>query len=136
MRKKTYDTRGSQKRILRQLKFNPQAFLHMLFYRILILFSLVAFSFYALSFFMVALQVYLKYLIVIIWILFTPQLLALMVGLSMVMSNGFEFGHLNSSYKSLLKEDKKLGLIYRVIPFIGLLAWISTLFLFMYVAFI
>lgn len=127
MGKKTYDVRGPEANLLRQLAFNPQAFFHMLFYRILILFGLFAFAFYIFSLFFISLSSYLNYLIVIIWVLFTPQLFSLMMGLSMVMSNGFAFGHLNSSYKSLVTVNKHANLIYRAVPFIGLVFWIAAL---------
>lgn len=127
MEKTTFEARGWQSNLKRQWLFNKKAFLHMLFYRILIIFSLITFIVFALSFLFSSLSQYINYLIIIVWILFIPQLLSFLEGLAMVGSGGQEYGHLNESYLSLLKKNRLSNYVYGALPMLAFAVWIIGL---------
>ncbi len=130
--KKIYDFRGKQTNLERQLAFNKEGFIHMIFYRVLIIISIITFFVFLLSFWLVELFTVVVYLIIIIWVLFIPQLFALLKGLAMIGSKGIEFGRLNDSYISALKTNKKMVFGYALFPYLMIGVWIFGLGLFIF----
>ncbi len=116
--KTTYDVRGGQRNLKRQLSFNRESFIHMAFYRVLIIVSIISFFVFLLGFWFAWASRLVDYLVVLVWILFIPQIFAFLKGISMVGSKGIEFGHLNESYASALKVDRNILFIYRLAPYI------------------
>jgi hypothetical protein len=131
--KKLGETRGGQSRIFRLASFDLEAFIHMLFYRILI-FVAPAYGVLTLVSLLYPFPPFvLKALTVLLWVLFTPQLFETVKALSLSWSRGMSFGHLNEEYSSLVKERYGGGVkIYSSLPFLVLLLW-SVGFVFMVV---
>lgn len=125
MEKKIYDMRGSQVNILRLLYFDKEAFIHMLFYRIL-MFASVLFGFLLLlSLIFNQLSSVVKLSVALVWILFTPQIFAMSKGVSMMLSNGIYFGHLSKEHIFVMKTKyKKPFPLLGIFPYLVLLAWI------------
>ncbi len=130
--KVTYDVRGSQTNLKRQLSFNQEGFIHMVFYRGLIIVSMISFLVFLLSFWFAWMSQAIGYLILIIWILFIPQVFSFLKGISMIGSKGLEFGHLNESYASTLKVNHNVLFMYKLVPYIttGIFVFGLGLFIF------
>ncbi len=100
MEQDSYDVRGRQSSILRLASFDSEGMIHMLFYRIAIFVAL------ALAISMTAGAVYYgnalnstsRYLLLALWILFTPQLFETAKAFSIIASHGVVFGRLNESF--------------------------------------
>ena len=106
--------------------------MHMVFYRVLIIVSLMTFAAFILSLEYAALKPDVNYLIAAVWILFTPQLFVLTIGLAMVASGGLAFGHLNNSYLDTIKESGKTTIGYKMLPYMVLFGWAAGFALFLY----
>lgn len=122
----TFDTRGSETSIGRLLKFDKLAFVHVFFYRVLIFFSFIAAAI-ALIYFITLNQtafLAMQVAIVIVWILFTPQLFATAKVLSISMTNGISFGKLNPSFMSTV-EKKKSTVFFNILPYVALVIWVA-----------
>ncbi len=123
-KKKLYDARGSQANIVRLAEFDTESFIHMLFYRILIVYSIFygIFMIYAVVF---GVQIYLlRFFTAIEWILITPQAFETVKGFSLISTRGLSFGHLSDEYTSLIK--KKYGshdALFTPIPYIAMALW-------------
>ncbi|MDG6934063.1 MAG: hypothetical protein JRN68_05145 [Nitrososphaerota archaeon] len=123
------DLRGSQVRIGRLRRFYLEAFVHMLFNRILapfsVLFGVLFLAWFALFPSAVTLA---KALLVILWILFTPQFLETVKGLSLASSRGIAFGHLNPEFAYLYKSRYHKGSAgYRVLLAVVAAIWLASL---------
>jgi hypothetical protein len=125
MPKKVYDFRGKQSNISRLTRFDPEAFVHMLFYRVLIPVSIIYGIVLLASLVFSGLELAVKALTVIIWILFTPQVFETAKAVSVTGSRGMAFGHLNESYLFILRTrySKKAG-AYTLFPYLVLALWV------------
>jgi len=123
--KRLKDLRGPQRRIARLLRFYPEAYLHMLFYRIAIPLTIL----YALTILLYLLQpqvgLVLKIFTAVVWALWTPQLFAVAKGLSLAWTRGMAFGQLNPEFAALYRKRyaKRSGL-YTALPYAALALWV------------
>jgi hypothetical protein len=134
--KTVFDARSTEYNLGRQLPFHKVGFVHMMFYRILVLVSLATFAIFLLSLEFTFLSYWIKYLIVLVWVLFIPQIFSFAEGFSMMWSKGIAFGHLNKSYIDTLTVNQKKYALYKVMPYVVLFVWIAALGLFVYEAFL
>ncbi len=123
--KRLEDLRGPQSRIARLLSFYPEAYLHMLFYRIAIPLTLL----YALTILLYLLRpgfgLALKIFTAALWVLWTPQLFAVAKGLALAWTRGMAFGQLNPEFAALYRKryPRRSGL-YRALPYAVLALWV------------
>jgi hypothetical protein len=122
--KRLEDLRGPQRRISRLLRFYPEAYIHMLFYRVAIpltiLYGLVILLFFLLPGWGLALKI----LTAVLWVLWTPQLFAVAKGLCLAWSRGMAFGQLNPEFAALYRKrySRRSGL-YVALPYVVLVVW-------------
>ncbi|MEM0075001.1 MAG: hypothetical protein QXG05_03130 [Nitrososphaerota archaeon] len=124
-KKNLRDERGSQSRIARLTSFYTGAFIHMLFYRILIPVSII----YGITIFVwlgyPSLAILVKAMTAIVWFLFTPQFFYTIKGLILSYSRGLSFGHLNPEFVAIYRSRYKKNTAYLApIPYIALAIWI------------
>jgi hypothetical protein len=118
------DLRGPQKRISRLLRFYPEAYIHMLFYRIAIpltiLYGLIILFYYMVP----GVGPVLKILTAVLWVLWTPQLFGVAKGLSLAWTRGMAFGQLNPEFAALYRKrySKRSG-IFVAFPFVVTAIW-------------
>ena len=123
-RKNPRDLRGPQRRIARLASFSLEAFVHVLFYRIMvpltILYGLLIIAYLLLP----GLGGALKVVTLVTWALWTPQLFEVAKGLALAWSRGMAFGRLNAEFAHLYRKryGKKAG-VYLALPFIVLAVW-------------
>jgi hypothetical protein len=134
-KKIVYDTRHGESKIKRLLPFHKAAFLHAIFYRILVIVSLLTFIVFWLSLAFPLLSQWIRYLIVLVWILFIPQVFSLSEGLAMMRSRGVAFGHLNESFVSAIPKKETYEL-YKLFPYFISFLWIVALGLFIFEEFL
>ncbi len=111
--------------MLRLKRFYGAAFIHMLFYRILIfvapitaVFILVGIvSGYPAAIFAS------RILILASWILFAPQLFAALKAFSLVSSKGTAFGRFSEPFARLRSVGSSGHLVYNALPYVGTLIW-------------
>ncbi len=123
--KKIYDMRGGQSSIARLSRFDTEAFLHMIFYRLLIFFSVIF------GVVMLASLVYqsavplVKPMLVVEWVLFTLTFFEMAKSFSLIASRGLSFGHLNNEYITMmkLKYGKRGNPALSALPFLALGLW-------------
>jgi hypothetical protein len=118
------DLRGPQVRIGRLLRFHPEAFIHVLAYRIMVPLTILFGAVMLLSIFLPGLGAVLKIFTAVIWILWTPQLFEVAKGLSLAWTRGMAFGRLNEEFAHLYRKRyaKRTG-AYIAFPFIVLALW-------------
>jgi hypothetical protein len=122
--KELHDLRGPQRRISRLLRFYPEAYIHMLFYRVAIpltiLYGLVILLFFLLPGWGLALKIFTA----VLWVLWTPQLFAVAKGLCLAWSRGMAFGQLNPEFAALYRKrySRRSGL-YVALPYVVLAVW-------------
>jgi len=123
---KGHDFRGKQSNIFRLRSYLPWAMVHLISYRILMPVS-IAYGFLAIfSLAFPALDVYVKVTTAVIWVLFTPQIFAVAKGVALAMSDGLAFGHLNESYRYLMKLRYHRNVSgYRALPYVVLALWFA-----------
>jgi hypothetical protein len=123
--KRGYDFRGKQRNIFRLWGFHKSAFIHMLFYRILIPLSIIYGVTLIFSVFYAPLNLFTKWFTAVVWILFTPQVYETAKAFALINTRGLAFGRLNESYVYLLKKryNKSAG-FYATLPYIVLALWI------------
>ncbi|HUC38794.1 MAG TPA: hypothetical protein VL944_01550 [Candidatus Acidoferrum sp.] len=138
MEKQIYDSRGRQTSIARLAQFDAEAFIHMLFYRILIIFSILTFAAFVYSYATKLDFAIFQALFLAVWVLFTPQVFETAKGISLIQTRGFVFGRLNKSYTESAKNHvgARLAVMYRVIPYAALLVWVIGFAALLYVWFI
>ncbi len=126
MDKQTYDLRGSQSLLSGLFRFDTEAYLHMIFYRILIWFSFIAAAIFIFDYFF-KINALSHAFFLLVWIFFTPQVLESAKGLSVIGTKGFVFGYLNKSYLTTAGkyEKQKMNSFYKVLPYIVFALWIS-----------
>jgi hypothetical protein len=122
--KKLKDLRGPQARISRLASFHMEAYIHMLFYRILVPLSIIYGISVLARFFVPGLGPVVKVLTLMTWILWTPQVFEVAKGLALAWSRGMAFGHLNEEFAHLYKKrySKKPG-GYIAFPYVVLVLW-------------
>ena len=125
MGKEVYDLRGRQALIGRLLRFYKEAYVHMLFYRILIIFSFLAAAVFSLSLLFDSFGPIFRTVFLLLWIFFTPQVFETSKGVSVIATEGFIFGNLNKSYMVTAEKYEKHALapIYKVAPYAALSLW-------------
>jgi hypothetical protein len=122
--KKVYDLRGKQSNLARLIRFDKEAFVHMVAYRALIVFSVIYGVIMLLYFVIPGLGPLAKASTAIIWILFTPQLFETAKGASLVMTKGLAFGHLGKGYSFLMKKKYgRTGGYAKPTPYAVMLLW-------------
>jgi hypothetical protein len=124
--KKLTDLRGAQRRIGRLASFHFEAYIHILFYRIVIPLSIV-FGICVLVSFAVPQLVYpVRLFTLVIWALWTPQFFEVAKGLSLSWSRGMAFGHMNKEFARLYrKRYSKKPFGYLVFPYFVLAIWVA-----------
>lgn len=123
--KEVYDVRGRQWSILRVGRFDKGALLHMLAYRTLIFVAPLAAVVIAVSLFIHvgAVELSARIAVLVVWLLFTPQLFAAIKAFSVVRSGGFVFGSLNESFVKARMKKKAIYHVYEALPYIAMIAW-------------
>ncbi len=126
--KRLEDLRGPQSRIARLLRFYPEAYLHMLFYRIAVPLTLLYALTILLYLLLPGLGTALKIVTAVLWALWTPQLFAVAKGLALAWSRGLAFGQLNPEFAALYRKryPRRSG-FYRALPYAALALWIIGL---------
>jgi hypothetical protein len=127
--KQVYDLRGKQTSIGRLLGFDKEAFIHMLFYRVLIIVSIIAAIAFVLGYAIGIPSAVFKLLFVLVWVLFTPQVYETAKGISVIATKGFVFGHLNKSYLATASKHGKRAMdpLYKLMPYTALVLWLAGL---------
>lgn len=118
------DLRGKQSNIFRLSRFDKEALVHVLFYRVLAPYSVIYGVILLASVFYGAMQPLAKAFTVVEWILFTPQLYESVKAFSLVSTRGLAHGHLNDSF--LYVYRKRYGgsaSFFAVLPYIALALW-------------
>ena len=126
------DVRGKERWIAKLWKFHREAFVHMLFYRILILISFACAIVLILNGLTGHYTSVAQALILLVWLLITPQLFGMMKVLAIVLTDGIAFGHLEKSY--LESIDRKIPHAkvdaMTVFPYLVAVVWLGLLCLF------
>lgn len=124
MAKRSHDVRGRLSNLGRVWRHDREAFVHALFYRILIPYSILYGVVLLVGVFVGGLGYLLRPLTLVEWVLFTPQVYETAKAFSLIASRGQAFGHLNESYLSLVKKryGPKSG-FYGLLPYLVLLLW-------------
>ena len=124
--KRLTDLRGPQSRIGRLLQFYREAWLHMLFYRLMVPLA-VLYGLFILAWFLVpGLGRGLKIFTAVIWVLWTPQFFEVAKGLALARSRGMAFGHLNPEFAHLYrKRYRKRPAAYVAFPYVLLAVWVA-----------
>jgi hypothetical protein len=111
-------------RIGRLVRFNREAFLHVLAYRIMVPLTIILGAVMLLSLFVQGLGPLLKVITAVAWALWTPQLFEVGKGLALAWTRGMAFGHLNAEFAHLYRKryGKRTG-AFVAFPFIILAVW-------------
>ncbi|MEM0120150.1 MAG: hypothetical protein QW514_02645 [Thermoprotei archaeon] len=125
MAKRSYDFRGRLSNLGRSWRFDREAFIHALFYRILIPYTIVYGVILLVGVFVGSVHFLLRPLTLVEWVLFTPQVYETAKAFSLIATRGQAFGHLNESYLFLVKKryGSKSG-VYRGLPYVVIALWI------------
>jgi hypothetical protein len=120
------DLRGPQARISRLLRFYPEAYLHMLFYRIAVPLTVLYALTILLYFLLPGLGLPLKILTAVLWVLWTPQIFAVVKGLCLAWTHGMAFGRMNEEFAALYRKrySPRSG-IYIALPYAALAIWVA-----------
>lgn len=125
-----YDVRGKQSLIFRLYCSDREAFVHMVFYRAAILFAPLAvvamlWSAYAYG---AVLTPFSERFVVVLGVLFIPQLFETLKAGSIISSGGIAFGKLNKSFvRSAESRGNAMLQAYRAAPYIATAVWIAAL---------
>lgn len=127
--KQVYDLRGRQASIGRLLGFDKEAFVHMLFYRILIAVSIIAAVAFILDYAIGIPKTIFESLFILVWVLFTPQVYETAKGLSIIATKGFILGQLNKSYLATANKhrNRSFDQLYKLMPYTALVLWLAGL---------
>ena len=129
--------RGRQSNILRLASFDRLAFVHMLFYRISIFVSIIAAVLIVAAAFDKAAVLLLseRIAILVMWLLFTPQLFETAVAFSLIETRGRVFGHLNQSFLDSYEKGNKTNPLFTVLPYAAVTIWVISFVAFAIVVF-
>ncbi len=126
---KLADLRGPQRRIGRLARFDGEAFVHVLCYRVLIpvaiVYGIVLVLFLSLGPARLPwLGGAVKVLTAVAWVLWTPQVFEVAKGLALAGTRGLAFGHLNRQFAALYRKryPRKVG-PWVALPFVAVLVW-------------
>ena len=121
--KKIYDLRGPQSRIFRLYSFYKSALLHMITYRLLIFESPIAAAAIILEIIRPSpiINIVSDSLILLTWILFTPQLFSAAEAFSIISTKAASFGHLNKSF--IAAQWRKPNPLFNALPFVASAIW-------------
>ncbi len=124
--KHVYDVRGRQSSIFRLYCSDKGALLHMLSYRISIIFAIITilYMLYALYAHGTILNHVSETFIVVIAITMTPQLFESLKAFFVILSKGVVFGHLNSSFIKFGVKQHLIYKLYRLLPYILIVIWV------------
>lgn len=126
MAESSQDFRGRLSNLLRVWRFDREAFVHALFYRLLVPYSIVYGVLLLADVFTGFLGAALRPLTLVEWILFTPQVYETAKAFSLIGSRGQAFGHLNESYLYLVRKRYGVGPgSYAVLPYLALALWLA-----------
>jgi hypothetical protein len=118
------DLRGPLWRIGRLLRFYPEAFIHVLAYRIMVPLMILYGAVMVASLLLPGLGVVLKASTAVIWMLWTPQLFEVAKGLSLSWTRGMAFGRLNPEFAHLYrKRYGRRSWVFVAFPFIVVALW-------------
>ena len=129
MDKQLYDARGKQSSIGRLIAFDREAYVHMLFYRVLIILSIIAAAIFVLYYLFGIPSIIFELMFVLVWIFFTPQVYETSKGISIMATKGLVFGYLSKSYMKTAEKYKKHPLtpLYRAFPYAVIALWVLGL---------
>ena len=121
----SYDVRGSQSRVLRLLNFDREGLIHMMFYRVAVFSAIVLAASMVIGFIdngtpFINLT---GTMLVITWILFTPQVFETSKAMSIIASRGIVFGRLNESFLKYGAPKSRLNIIYSAFPYMAIAIW-------------
>ena len=114
-------------------RFDIEAFIHILFYRIAVIYAIFNSIIIFLNLIGVVSDLGLKISIALLWILLTPSFYELNRGMVMAITRGLAFGHIAENLRDLLL--KKYGskvLFYRSLVYIALILWVGGFILFIF----
>lgn len=119
------DFRGKQASILRLKFFDKLALLHMLFYRIIVVLGIITgiFIFSYILFGINEILIISEYLILCIWILFTPQLYEMIQVLNLKITDAHISKYMNNSFLES-NNLKKRYLFLRTMNIFAVVIWI------------
>jgi hypothetical protein len=125
-RKRLADLRGPQRRIGRLALFYKEAFVHVLFYRILIPIAILYAAAIVVYLAVPGLGVLAKAFTAVVWVLWTPQVFEVAKGLSLAATRGLAWGHLNEEFAALYRKryPRATG-PWVALPFLALAVWIA-----------
>ncbi len=124
--KETFDPRGRQSSIFRLAAFDKEGLLHAVTIRILTFVALVAAAVMLLNLWLGIFTSEYKLLLVVVWVLITPQLFELATGMAMMATRGMVFGHLNKAWLDSVKyRDKRNYSLYEAVPYVVLVIWLG-----------
>ena len=128
-KKHTYDVRGKQSRIFRLYCSDKEGLLHMVFYRIAIIFALATAAVIIWSIIKAGnpLTPLSERFIITLGVLFIPQLFESIKAFSLIISRGIVFGRLNPSFMKYGVKQHAVYRLYRLLPYIVILVWVVGL---------
>ena len=123
--KEIYDVRGGQSKLFRLLRFDTEGLVHLVFYRIAIVIAALM---------VISMAIGVKYvqtpfinatrvLMLLLWIMFTPQLFETIKAMSLIASRGVVFGRLNPSFMSQVKRNTGMDVLLYALPYVVLAVW-------------
>ncbi len=126
------DFRGKQKNILRLWKFDKLAFIHMLFYRVLVILGLITgiITIIALYYNNSFLILFSESLIVICSILFIPHFYFIFKVFEIGLSNGAASGNMNESFLVSSKLKKWYFGFFKYGNYLAIIIWVIFIILF------
>lgn len=129
MAKHVYDVRGSQSRIFRLYCYDREALVHMVFYRVAVIFAILAAITMVASFLSYGnpLDQLSERFVFILGILLIPQLFGSMKAFSIIASHGVVFGRLNPSFMKYGIKERRIYSLYKLIPYIVTVVWVIAL---------
>ena len=127
--KEIYDVRGGQSKLFRLLRFDTEGLVHLVFYRIAIVIAALM---------VISMAVGVKYvqtpfinatrvLMLLLWVMFTPQLFETIKAMSLIASRGVVFGRLNPSFMSQVKRNTGMDVLLYALPYVVLAVWVVGL---------
>lgn len=121
----SYDVRGRQSSILRLYGFDKEGLLHMVFYRAAIFVAVLLIASIALgvAYAHTPFTIYTEILMLVMWVLFTPQLFETFKASSIIASGGVVFGRLNASFMRFGVRRKPWFVIYSAVPYVAMAVW-------------
>lgn len=126
------DTRGRESNIARVGRFDPGALAHMLSYRILIILSIPLGAVLLWGFVAGVGAPVLDALVVVVWLLATPQLFQSLKALSLISTDGASFGGFDEGYARRAAKTRggRGSPFFDALPYMALVVWVLLLAVF------